>query len=172
MPASSSRGSAADIPAAAATAKRVQRVHAEWRGEQRFESGRPNGPTAMFDGHAVAGQSPVDALLSAVAACSGIDVVDILAKRRTPISRLTIDVVAQRREEPPRRVTRLDVTYHIDGDGIEMEHATRAVMLAFVKYCSVSASLAGDIEAYTVLVLNGITHEPVRHELWSSASAV
>ena len=172
MPASSSRGSAADIPAAAAVAKRVQRVHAEWRGEQRFESGRPNGPVAMFDGHAVAGQSPVDALLSAVAACSGIDVVDILAKRRTPVSSLTIDVVAERREEAPRRVTRLDVTYHVDGPGIEVEHAQRAVMLAFAKYCSVSASLAGDIEAYTILVLNGRTYEPERHQLWSAASAV
>ena len=170
MSASSSRGSAADIPAAAAVAKRVQRVHAEWRGEQRFESGRPNGPTAMFDGHAVAGQSPVDALLSAIATCSGIDVVDILAKRRTPVSSLTIDVVAQRREEAPRRVTRLDVTYHVEGAGIEMEHASRAVTLAFAKYCSVSASLAGDIEAYATLVLNGRSYDPMQHKIWSASS--
>jgi len=171
MPASS-RGSAADIPAAAALTKRVQRVHAEWRGEQRFESGRPDGPTAMFDGHARAGQSPVDALLSSLAACSGIDVVDILAKRRTPVSSLTIDIVAQRREEPPRRVTRLDVTYRVDGEGIEKEHASRAVTLAFGKYCSVSASLAGDIEAYTILVLNGTTFDPERQQLWSTPGAV
>lgn len=170
--AASSRGSAADIPAVEAKAKRVQRVHAEWRGEQRFESGRPDGPTAMFDGKAVAGQSPVDGLLSALAACSGIDVVDILAKRRTPVSRLTIDVVAQRREEAPRRLTRVDVEYRVDGDGIELEHASRAVTLAFAKYCSVSASLAGDIEAYTILVLNGTKHEPVRQELWSASNSI
>ena len=171
MATSSSRGSAADITAAAARAKRVQRVQAKWRGEQRFESGRPDGPTAMFDGHAEAGQSPVDALLSALAACSGIDVVDILAKRRTPVSSLTIDVVAQRREDPPRRLTRLDVEYRVDGEGIEPEHAARAVTLAFAKYCSVSASLAGDIEAYTTLVLNGTKQDRVRQPLWSSESA-
>jgi putative redox protein len=172
MSGSSPRGSAADIPAAAARSKRVQRVRAEWRGDQRFESGRPDGPTAMFDGHADAGQSPVDALLSALAACSGIDVVDILAKRRTPVSSLTIDVVAQRREEAPRRLTRVDVEYRVNGEGIEPEHASRAVTLAFAKYCSVSASLAGDIEAYTTLVLNGTKHDAVRQQLWSSDHAL
>ena len=150
--------------------KRIQHVHAVWRGEQRFESGRPDAPTTVFDGHARAGQSPVDALLSALAACSGIDVVDILAKRRTPVSRVEIDIVAMRREEPPRRLTRLDVEYHVDGEGIEVEHAERAVDLAFGKYCSVSASLAGDIEAYTVLVLNGERREPVRQTLWSASN--
>jgi len=64
------------------------------------------------------------------------------------------------------------VTYHVDGEGIEVEHAARAVTLAFAKYCSVSASLAGDIEAYTILVLNGTASEPERQQLWSTAGVV
>jgi putative redox protein len=148
--------------------KRVQHITAEWRGEQRFETGRPHGVTAVFDGNARAGQSPVDALLSALAACSGIDVVEILAKRRTPATRLAIEVVAHRREEAPRRLTRVEAEYRIDGEGIDVEHAERAVALAFGKYCSVSASLAGDINASTTLVLNGERRPAVRHTLWSA----
>lgn len=125
----------------------------------------------MLDGAAKAGQSPVDALLSALAACSGIDVVDILQKRRTPVSRCEVEIRAERREEPPRRLTRLDVEYRVDGEGIDVTHAERAVALAFGKYCSVSASLSGDIVSYTTLVLNGERQPAVQHTLWSAEHA-
>ena len=78
-------------------------IHATWAGEQRFDTGRPGGVIARVDGTGATGQSPPDALLSSLAACSGIDLVDILAKRRTPVERLSIDVEGDRREEPPQR---------------------------------------------------------------------
>jgi len=62
------------------------RVEVTWAGERRFDAGRPGGPTARIDGNAETGQTPVDALVSALAACTMVDVVDILAKRRTPLS--------------------------------------------------------------------------------------
>ena len=40
-------------------------IKAEWRGGQQFDTGRPGGPVAPLDGTGIAGQSPVDALLSA-----------------------------------------------------------------------------------------------------------
>lgn len=130
-------------------------IRATWTGEHRFDTGRPDGPVTRLDGSAHTGQSPPDALLSALAACSGIDVVDILAKRRTPVERLTIDVEGHRREEMPRRFLRLRVTYRLDGAGIEAVHAERAVALAFEKYCSVAATLAPDTVVETVVVVNG-----------------
>ena len=65
--------------------KPVSMIRAVWRGEHRFDTGRVGQPTARIDGSAITGQSPTDALLSALAACSAIDVVDILEKRRTPV---------------------------------------------------------------------------------------
>jgi putative redox protein len=170
MSSSASTNSSSSQPSSnAAPQKRIQHTIATWRGEQRFETGRASGgPTAVFDGNAKAGQSPVDALLSALAACSGIDVVDILQKRRTPASHVEVEIRAERREEAPRRLTRLDVEYRVDGEGIDVANAERAVALAFGKYCSVSASLAGDIASYTTLVLNGERQPPVRHALWSA----
>ena len=138
-------------------------ITAEWKGEQRFETGRPGGATATFDGRGAVGQSPMDALLSALAACSGIDVVDILTKRRTPPQRFTLEASGVRRETPPRRYSSIEVRFVIDGDGIEAIHAERAIALAFEKYCSVSASLAPDITIESTLVLNGASHPPVHH---------
>jgi putative redox protein len=131
-------------------------VRAVWAGEHRFDTARTDGSPGMrLDGSAATGQTPPDALLSALAACSGIDVVDILAKRRTPVERLAIEVRAARREELPRRFEHITITYEIEGAGIERAHAERAVQLAFEKYCSVAATFAPDIQVESVIVLNG-----------------
>lgn len=142
-------------------------VRATWAGEHRFDTGRLDGAVARLDGGAHTGQTPPDALLSALAACSGIDVVDILAKRRTPVERLTIDVEGDRREEMPRRFLRLRISYRIDGAGIEAVHAERAVALAFDKYCSVAATLAPDTIVETVVVVNGVAGTTVEQRLGS-----
>ena len=63
----------------------VQTVRAVWVGDHRFDAGRVGGPSARFDGSGESGQTPPDALLSALATCSAVDLVDILAKRRTPV---------------------------------------------------------------------------------------
>jgi putative redox protein len=136
-------------------------ISATWAGEHRFDTGRAGGPVARLDGSAQSGQSPPDALLSSLAACSGIDLVDILAKRRTPVERLVIDVEGERRETPPRRFLRLRITYRVDGAGIEAAHAERAVVLAFEKYCSVAASLAPDIMVEATVVVNGVAGQPL-----------
>lgn len=117
-------------------------VVVRWRGDEEFESGRPGGPTLRIDGHGKAAQSPVDVLLTALASCSSIDVIGILAKRRTPVKSLEIDVVGERADDRvPRKVRRILLTFRITGAGIEREHAERAVELSVTKYCSVRDSL-------------------------------
>jgi putative redox protein len=140
-------------------------VRATWAGEQRFDTGRPDGPAARLDGTGQTGQSPPDVLLSALAACSGIDVADILAKRRTPPERLSIEVEGERRDEHPRRFTRIRATFHVNGAGIEAPHVERAISLSLEKYCSVAASLASDIALETIAVVNGVTGTAVTHAI-------
>ena len=87
-------------------------------------------------------QRPSTALLSALAACTAVDVVDILAKRRTPVESLD-----DRRRRPtrfdgtPGRLTRVRSCITLRGAGIERVHAERAIELAVTKYCSVRDSL-------------------------------
>lgn len=120
-------------------------IHVEWVGQHRFETGRPNGPTARIDGDGETGQSPPEALLSALATCVSYDVVDIMAKQRTPVEALSIDVVGERVDTIPRRYKSITLNFHIAGKGIEKDKVLRAIELAATKYCSVRDSLRGDI---------------------------
>jgi len=132
--------------AAAPAAPAPSRVVATWAGDHRFDTGRPGGPTARIDSDTVTGQSPVDALLSALATCTAVDVVDILRKRRTPVSALRVEVVAWRVNTTPRRLSSVLLRYYITGTGIERDQALRAIELAVTKYCSVRDSLREDID--------------------------
>jgi putative redox protein len=154
-------------------AKPTITVRATWVGEHRFDTGRPGGPTARLDGSARTGQNPVDALVSALATCTGIDVVDILGKRRTPPERLLVDAFAERRAEHPRRVEHVRLTFTVDGAGIEIGQTERAVALALEKYCSVAATLAPAVVIETTVVVNGSSGDVVRQpgSVWSAAEA-
>jgi putative redox protein len=137
------------------TPRPPSRVRATWEGDHRFSTGRPDGPTARLDGEGHVAQSPPDALLSALAACAAVDVVDILAKRRTPAEKLVVEAEAYRRNDAPRRFVRINLTFAVEGAGVERVHVERAVRLAFEKYCSVAASLAPDIHVEAMVRLNG-----------------
>ena len=143
----------------------ITKSRAVWRGDHRFDAG-PEGRTAAVDADSKTAPGPVETLLNAVATCSGVDVLDVLTKRRTPAERMVVNVTATRRTEAPRRVQRLELEFRIDGLGIEVEHAERAIQLSFEKYCSVAASLAPDIIAETTLVLNGEKHPAQRRKMW------
>ena len=128
-----------------------------WVGEGRFDAGRPAGPYVRLDSSGATGPSPVDALLSALGSCVAVDVVDILAKRRTPVTSLTVDVRAERVDGTPRRLAHAALDFVIEGTGIERVHAERAIDLALNKYCSVRDSLRSDIPVDWTLTLNGET---------------
>jgi len=137
------------------TSKAFSAIHLSWAGDRRFDTGRPDGPTIRLDGDGVAGQSPVDAVMSALAACTAVDVVEILAKRRTPLTALTIDAVGTRAETVPKRIVAAELTYHLTGDGVDRVHAQRAVELAITKYCSVRESLDPSLPIHYRVVVNG-----------------
>jgi putative redox protein len=131
-------------------------IHVEWVGGHRFDAGRPNGPTARIDGEGETGQSPPETLLSALATCVSYDVIDILAKQRTPIESLQIDVVGDRVDTIPRRYKAITLNFRIGGKGIEKEQALRAIELSATKYCSVRDSLRSDLAvAWTVELVGG-----------------
>src|SRR3954468_24768902 len=128
-----------------AVVKKPSRVRATWKGERLFDTGKPDGPQALIDGDGKQAQSPPEALLSALVTCSGIDLVDYLAKRRTPVETLTMDVVGDRRDEHPRRYEHIQINFSVTGEGIERAQAERAVRLAYERYCTVAATIAPDV---------------------------
>jgi putative redox protein len=118
-------------------------IEVSWEGEMRWRGGPAGGPTLLMDGTRQAAPSPVDALVASLAACSAIDVVDYLEKRRTPPTAASVSTRFSRAADYPRRLTDLHLTYRVATDA-PLEHVERAVQLSFDKYCSVAGSLAPD----------------------------
>ena len=123
----------------------MPQVRVNWAGEHRFDAGRPDGPLLRLDASGATGQSPVDALLSALASCAAADVVDSLANRRTPVQAMSVEVEGERVDTTPRRFRHITLHFHIAGAGIERAHAERAIELSLAKYCSVRESLRPEI---------------------------
>ncbi len=146
----------------------VTRSEVTWRGERLFDAG-PAGRTHRIDAHAKEAPGPVETLLNAIVTCSAVDMIEIIAKRKTPVERLTVSIAGERRSESPRRLMKLDIEYRVDGAGIEREHAERAIQLSFERYCSVATSLAPDIITNTMLVLNGERGTAVRQKVWEAS---
>jgi|SRR5690349_3082983 len=146
----------------------VARAHAEWTGGLQFTAGVMD-RTQLIDGNSKTAPSPVETLLCAVGTCAASDVVEILTKQRTPPATLAVDVLAVRRAEFPRRVETLELTFQITGAGIERQQAERAIDLSIQKYCTVAASLAGDIQMSSILVLNGESGASVPQAMFSKS---
>lgn len=148
----------------------ITKSEVTWRGERMFDAGPP-GRQHRIDAAAKEAPGPVETLLGSIAACSAVDIIDIIAKRKTPVERLAVSVVGERRPEFPRRLMKLHLEYRIDGAGIEREHAERAMQLSFERYCSVASSLAPDIAVDATLTLNGEKGEALTQKVWNINNA-
>jgi putative redox protein len=108
----------------------------------------------LLDGDGNAGPTPPDTLLAALASCVSVDVVDILAKRRTPVEKYSVEILGERVDTTPRRFRHITMNVRIIGKGIERVHAERAIDLAVNKYCSVKDSLDPNLPVVWKLSLN------------------
>jgi putative redox protein len=130
------------------------RVLVNWQTERIFEAAREGRPSILLDGDGLNAPSPPEALLASLAACVSVDVVDILAKRRTPVEKYSVEALGERVDSIPRRFRHITLNISITGAGIERAPAEHAIDLAVNKYCSVRDSLATDIPVVWNLLLN------------------
>ena len=86
-----------------------------WKGGLGFESLQGD---AKIEMDSKAGFSPKALLLSGLAGCSGVDIVDILEKMRVPFSSLQIEAEADQTEEFPKVFKEIQLHYVI-GTGEE-----------------------------------------------------
>jgi putative redox protein len=109
--------------------------------------------------------SPVETLVVCLAACSGMDVAPIAAKKRQQISRYEIKVEAIQRDEYPQVLTRVDVTHVVEGPVVEEAAVRRAIELSATKYCPVNAMLsAGATEVHHRYVVRNSGPQPFHAE--------
>jgi len=122
-------------------------VQVAWReGMQFVARGLSSQASFIMDaseehGGASQGVRPTEALLAALAGCSGMDVVSILRKMRQQVTGLTINVTGERSEAYPRSVEEATVEYVVRGHQVSEAAVARAIELSRSKYCGVMASL-------------------------------
>jgi putative redox protein len=121
-----------------------EHVVVHWDGEHRFHGGREGRPSITVDGKKVAGPGAVDTLVISLVACSSMDVVDILDKRKTPAESLAVDVRYARVDGTPRRLDAVHLVFRVR-TASEAHHVERAVELSVRKYCSVATSLRDEV---------------------------
>jgi len=92
------------------------------------------------------GMKPSELLLIALAGCTAVDIVNIFEKRRTPLEQLEIRVKGEQDADPPWKYSKIRLFFQLKGNGITKEAAQRAIELSEEKYCSVSASLRGQVD--------------------------
>ncbi|MFN8289860.1 MAG: OsmC family protein [Chitinophagaceae bacterium] len=111
-----------------------------WDKEEEFTSFH-DGNAIKIDGNRKNGHGPKALLLSGLAACSGIDVVEILQKMRVEFSGLEILVEAEQTDEHPKVYRDINVIYRLKTDPANADKVKKAIDLSLDKYCGVSAML-------------------------------
>jgi len=113
-----------------------------WKGGMLFESDNPSGinvlmDTIVDDNPKQSGLSPKAMMLSSLAGCSGIDIVDILKKMKITDYNLRIEVEGELTDEHPKYYHTVSVDYYFSGSQIDEKKCKRAVQLSIEKYCGV-----------------------------------
>ncbi len=95
------------------------------------------------------GVKPSDMLLIALASCTAVDVVEILAKKRMPLDSLEIITNGEQDADPPWTFRKIHLKYRISGQGLTEKAVEQAIQLSEEKYCSVAATIRGVAEITT-----------------------
>ena len=115
-----------------------------WLGDLRFRAVSAKA-SITIDGDSAAGPSPVQALVFALAGCMAADLVFILTRGRHAVDAVRTRLTAQRAQENPHRLLKVDLHFEIEGV-VPAEAVKRAISLSREKYCSVWHSLNPDID--------------------------
>ena len=87
------------------------------------------------------GIKPSDFLLIALASCSAVDVVEILAKKRMELTHLDISSSGEQDQNSPWTFRKIHLHYKIGGKNLTEKAVAQAIQLSEEKYCSVAATI-------------------------------
>ena len=93
-----------------------------------------------------AAPTPTELLLIGLGACTAMDVVSILKKKRISFDDVEVEVQGEIHGEPPKHVEKIHLIYHVWGRDVPEEAVRRAVELSQDKYCTVSNTVKGVAE--------------------------
>ncbi|CAN5620249.1 OsmC family protein [soil metagenome] len=123
----------------------------QYAGDEFYIGTTPSGHAQIIDtkGDRKSAPSPLEMLLVSVAACTAVDVVSILQKKRQDITDYKAEITGERREEHPRSFIRLHIHHIVYGRDVSEQAVAQAIKLSDTKYCSVAATVRPTAEITT-----------------------
>lgn len=127
-----------------------ERVNVEWLENMAF-SAEVNGHKIIIDGgESVGGENrgprPKPFMLTALAGCTGMDVVSILKKMRVELDYFNVVVEGELTEEHPKHFIKMHVIYEFKGKDLPIEKLEKAINLSEERYCGVNATYKETME--------------------------
>lgn len=108
----------------------------------QFETDSPTGYKALIDtspenGGKNEGLGPKGMMLSALAGCTGLDIVFVLNKMRAEVPQFKMIVRGALTEKHPKTYHTVWLDYHFYGDDLKKDKIQKAVDLSAEQYCGV-----------------------------------
>ncbi len=119
-------------------------ISVRWVNERNFVGVDSTGHSVVLSGQKNGiGVSPSQMLLVALAACSSVDVVEILEKKRKKLTLLEVTATGEQDPDPPWTYRTIHVKYRLGGKDLTAKAVEQAIRLSEEKYCSVAATVRG-----------------------------
>jgi len=137
----------------------------EWADGVAFRAKTGSGHEIIMDGAPESGGQnlgarPMEQILTGLAGCASVNVVEILKKMRQTVTGISAGLSAERAETAPKVFTKIHMAYTITGNGIDQSKAETAVSLSVEKYCSAVEMLNKTAEiTYSVTVEDEVPDE-------------
>ena len=129
----------------------IYKATVQYAGDEFFIGTTPSGHAQTIDtkGDRKSAPSPLEMLLVSVAACTAVDVVSIMKKKRQNVTDYKVEITGKRREEDPRAFIKFHIHHIVYGHGISEHALAQAIELSDTKYCSVAATVRPTAEITT-----------------------
>ena len=120
-------------------------INVAWTGNMGFEAEVNDFKIKLDADEKVGGNNqgprPKALTLVALAGCTGMDVVSILAKMRVVPEDFDVKVSGELTEEHPKYYDKIHIKYFFKGKDLPMAKLEKAINLSQERYCGVSAML-------------------------------
>lgn len=122
-----------------------------YAGDQFFIGTPPSGHAQVMDskGDRHAAPTPLEMLLVSVAACTAMDVVSILEKKRQDVTDYNVEIEGTRADDHPRKFISFRIHHIVHGRNVSDKAVADAIELSDTKYCSVAATVRPTAEITT-----------------------
>ncbi|HCQ30131.1 MAG TPA: osmotically inducible protein OsmC [Flavobacteriales bacterium] len=112
-----------------------------WIGDMAFDAKLPGGEITLDVDESVGGTGkgvrPKPLMLTALAGCTGMDVVSLMKKMRLKVDKFYVDVKADLTEEHPKHYKNVEVHYYFEGSDLDEKKLKKCVDLSYERYCGV-----------------------------------